>query len=49
MIHGQGSPKMLKRVETAPLPNARQQVLVSRVLEDDHYKGLDRVTVGVAR
>ena len=31
------------------LPNAQQQVSVSRVLGDYHYKGLARVTVGVAR
>ena len=34
---------------TAPLPNARQLVWVSRVLGDDHYKRMPRVTVGVAR
>ena len=34
---------------TAPLPNARQQVRVSRVLGDDHYKRIPRVTVDVAR
>ena len=31
-------PKLLKQVVKAPLPNARQQVSVSRVLGDDHYK-----------
>ena len=40
--------KSLKQVVT-PLSNARQQVLVSQVLGDDHNKGLARVTVGVAR
>ena len=39
---------LLKQVVTAPLPNARQQVRVSRVLGDDHYKGLVHITVGVA-
>ena len=34
---------------TAPLSNARQLVWVSRVLGDDHYKRIPRVTVGVAR
>ena len=34
---------------TAPLLNARKQVWVSQVLGDDHYKGLARITVGVAR
>ena len=40
-------PKSLKQLATAPLPKAQQQV--TRVLGDDHYKGLARVTVGVAR
>ena len=35
-------------VVTAQLPNARQ-VRMSRVLRDDHYKGLDRVSVSFAR
>ena len=39
----------VRQVVTAPLPNARQQVCVSRFLGDDHYKGLVRVTVDVAR
>ena len=38
-----------KQVVTAPLPNARQQVWVSWVLEDGQFKGLAHVTVGVAR
>ena len=37
----------LKQAVTAPLLNARQQVWVSRVLKDDHYKGIPHVTVGV--
>ena len=41
-------PKSLKQVVTAPLLNARQQMWVSWVLGDDHYKGLAHVTVGVA-
>ena len=40
---------VVKQVGTAPLPNARQQMRVSRVLADDHYKRMPRVTVGVAR
>ena len=43
---GRGS---LKQVLTAPLFKARQQVWVSRVLGDDHYKWMSRVTVGVTR
>ena len=31
------------------LLNARQQVWVSQVLGDDHYKLMSRVTAGVAR
>ena len=34
---------------TAPLPTARQQAWVSRVLGDDHYKRMSHVTVGVTR
>ena len=39
---GVGSPVGTEQVVTAPLLNARQQVL-----GDDHYQGLVRVTVGV--
>ena len=39
----------LKHVVTAPLPNTRLYVWVSRVVGDDHYKRMPRVTVGVAR
>ena len=42
-------PKLRKQVVTCPLLNARQQVWVSHVLGDDHYKRKPRVTVGVAR
>ena len=38
----------LKQVVTAPLPNAWHKVSVSRVLGDDHYKRMSRVTGGVA-
>ena len=48
-IHGRDRPSSLKQVVTAQLPNARQQVRMSRVLRDDHYKGLACVTVSVAR
>ena len=48
-IPGRDRPKCIKQVVIAPLPNARQQVWVSRVLGDDHYKGLARVKVGIAR
>ena len=43
-----GLKKSSKQVEIAPLLNARQQVWVSRVLKDDQYKRMSRVTVGVA-
>ena len=42
-------PKSLKQAVTVPLPNARHEVWVSRVLGDDRYKRMPRVTVGVAR
>ena len=48
-ILGRDIPKSFKQVVTGPLPNARQQVRLSRVLGDDHYKRMTRVTVGVAR
>ena len=38
-----------KQVVLLPLPNFRQQVWVSQILGDDHYKGLVRITEGVAR
>ena len=37
---GRDRPKSWKQVVSVPLPNARQQVWVSRVLGYDHYKGL---------
>ena len=46
-IPGRDRLKSLKLEVTDPLPNARQQVCVSG--GDDHYKGLDCVTVGVVR
>ena len=36
------------QIKTVPLPNARQQVLVSKIVGDDH-KRMPRVTVGVTR
>ena len=48
-IPGQNRPKSLKQVVSAPTYNARQQEGLSRVLGDDHYKRMPRVTVGVAR
>ena len=48
-IPGRDRSKLLKQVVTAQLPNAQQQMWVSRVLGDDHYTGLGRVTVNVAR
>ena len=42
-------PKSLKQIVTAPLPNTRHKVKVSCVLGEDHYKGMSRVTVAVAR
>ena len=47
-VLGFGPPKSLKHVVTASLLNARQQVRVSRVLEDDHNKRMTSATVGVA-
>ena len=41
-------PKSLKQVVTAPLLNVRQKVGVSRVLEDNNYERLYRVTVIVS-
>ena len=38
-----------KQVVTAPLLNALQQLRVSRVLGDGHYKRMSCVAVGVAR
>ena len=49
-VPGRDRPKSLKLVATASLwPNARQQVWMLRVLGNDHYKRLARVTVDVAR
>ena len=45
---GRNGPNSLKQVVRAPIPNAWQQKWVSQVLGNDHYKGLARVTVGVA-
>ena len=38
-----------KQVLTSLLFNALKQMLVSRVLGDDHFKWMSRVTVGVTR
>ena len=43
------SPKLLKQVVTAPLPNAGQQQWVLRVIGNDHYKRMSHVTVAVIR
>ena len=48
-ISSRDRPKSLKRVVTAPLPNARGQVRLSLVLRDDHYKGLALFTLGMTR
>ena len=48
MIPDRDGPKSLKHVATAPQPNDQQQVCVTGP-RNDHYKGLSRVTVGVAR
>ena len=45
---GRDRPNLLEQIVAAPLPNAQQQVWVSRVLRDDHYKGLTSVTEDVA-
>ena len=49
----ESQPRQTKVVKTgpvtAPLPNARQWVWVSRVLGKDHYKWMSRFTVDVAR
>ena len=42
-------PSRKKQLVTVPLLNAQHQVRVSRVLGDDQYKRMSRVTVGVAR
>ena len=42
---GRDRPKSLKQVVTVPLTSARQQVRVSRVLGDNHYKRMPRMTV----
>ena len=44
-IHGRNVYKSLKQVVTAPLPNARHYVRVSRVLVDEHFKRVPSVTV----
>ena len=51
LIYSRGHyrPKSVKQVATATLPNAWQQVRVSQVLRDDHYKWMPHVTVGMAR
>ena len=43
-------PLTVKQVVTAPMlhVNVRQQVRLSRILGDDHYKRISCVTVGVA-
>ena len=41
--------KLLKQVVKAPLTSARQQVRALRFPEDDHYKRITHVTVGVTR
>ena len=38
-IQGRDRPRSFKQVVTVQLPNARQQVRMSRVLRDYHYKG----------
>ena len=48
-ISGRDRPNSFKQVVTDPLPNAWQQVYVSQLLRDDHYKGFARVTVSVER
>ena len=44
-IPGRNRPNSLKQVVSTPTPSARQQVRVSRVLGDDHYKRMTRVRV----
>ena len=48
-IPGRYRPKSLKQGVTAPLPNALQQMWVSRVLEDDYYKWMPLSTASVTR
>ena len=50
-IPGRNRPKSLKQAVSTPMLSARQQVRVSWVLGDDHYKQMTRVTciVGVER
>ena len=42
----ESQPRQTLVVKTGPLPNARQQLGVSWVLGEDHYKRISRVTVG---
>ena len=48
-ITGRDKPKSLNQVVTAPLPNAEQQVRVSRIQGDDRYKRKFPVKESVAR
>ena len=45
---GRNGPNSLIQVVRVPISNAWQQQWVSQVLGNDHYKGLARITVGVA-
>ena len=46
--HGLKYDPMVNAVYSRLTTNAQQQAWVPRVLGDEHYKGLTRVTVGVA-
>ena len=48
-LHVSRKNRQTQQVVTAPLPNARQKVWVSRVLGDDLYKQMPRVRVDRAR
>ena len=48
-IPGRDRPMSFKQVVTDPLSSAQQQVRVSWVLGDGHFKRMTRVTVGVSR
>ena len=47
-VRSRDRPKSLNEVVTAPLPNARQQLRVLRVLGGKHFKWMTRVNVGLA-
>ena len=47
-VRSRDGPKSLNEVVIASLPNAQQQLRVSRVLGDNPFKRMTRVMVGLA-